>query len=531
MKNILKTSFLILIIISIISCRKNPGSASWDVDVAAPLINSSLTINNILADSLLQVNPDSSINIVYNNTLYSFYIDSLFVIPDTIKQINYSFPINWPNAYPGFPLLNNTDNKILNLGSALITKIIIKKGYVNLKISSTFAGQILCKYEIPSASFNGNQLELTDLVPAASSTTPANYYRKVDISGYTFNLTGPNGNSANILTSIIHAWVDPDGDSVDLNMNDSLIILATFDSLEIEYAKGYFGTQAVESGIKSADFDLFNKITSGSLSLEDMHLVLSISNGFGVDASLLIHEIKSVHSSTGNTVMLNSPFIGSLINISRAQETYNPADPVNPTDYSLNFDNSNFKQLIENLPDKIEYSIDVTTDPLGNISCGNDFAYNQYGFKADLNLEIPLSVIATNLTLTDTLDFNLDRPAEDIVNSGILTLIADNGFPFSASAQMYLLDENYQITDSLISVNNTILSAPLDAQDKAIGKKKSKIIIPVSGNRLDNIYDAKKIILTVKFNTANQGHYIKIYSDYAIDMILTADFNMTVNGN
>jgi hypothetical protein len=528
MKNIFKISLFILIIISIFSCRKNPGSASWDIDIAAPLINSSLTINNILADSLLQVNPDSSLTIVYNNTLYSFFVDSLVTIPDTIKQLVFHIPAN-VDAPQGTQILNNTDNKTLDLGKAVMTKIIIKKGFVNLKIRNTISEKILCKYEIPCASLNGNQLEETELVPASTASGAINYFKKVDISDYTFDLTGTNGNSANILTSVMHAWIDPNGDTVHISNLDSLNILATFDSLEIDYAKGYFGTQTVESGIKSADFDLFNKITSGSISLEDMHLVLSVSNGFGVDASLLIHEIKSINSNTGNTVTLNSSNLGSLINITRANETYNSADPVSPSNYSLNFDNSNFKQLIENLPDKMEYSIDVTTDPLGNISCGNDFVYNKYGFNADLNLEIPLSVIATQLTLTDTIDFHLDRPETDIVNSGILTLIADNGFPFSAKSQIYLLDENNLIIDSLITTNSTIFSAPLDAQDKAIGKRKTKIIIPVSGNRLDNIYNTKKVILKVKFNTANQGHYIKIYSDYAIDMILTADFNLTVN--
>lgn len=527
MKNLLKIFLFFLLILSLFSCRKEFGSASWDIGVSAPLINSTLTINNLLADSLIQQEADSSLTLVYNNCLYSFSVDSLVDVPDTIKDLIYTIPLTTPVS-PGTQILNTTDNKHLDLGSAVVTKIIIKSGYINLNIKNTIEEKILCTYTIPCASKDGNTLELTDLVPAATGSIPGNYSTSFDISGYEFNLTGPNGNSANILTSIIQAWIDPNGDTV-LISNDSFDVLATFNDLVIDYAKGYFGTQTIESGIKTSDFDLFKKITDGTLSLEDLHLVLSVTNGFGVDASLLIHEIKSVNSHTGNTVALNSSIINSLININRAVETYNISAPVNSTYYNFNLDNSNFKQLIENLPDKIEYSLDVTTDPLGNVSSGNDFVYNGYGFNANLDLEIPLSVIATNLTLTDTIDFHLSEPSGYSLNSGILTLIADNGFPFSASTQIYLLDENNLITDSLMTLNNTISSAPLNAQDIAIGKEETKIKIPISGDRLDHLYDAKKIILTVRFNTAHPGHYIKIYSNYAIDMLLTGDFNMTVN--
>lgn len=527
MKNIFRNTLILLLAISFFSCRKELGSASWDIGVSAPLINSSLTINNLLADSLIHTEADSSLTLVYNNCLYSFSVDSLVNVPDTIKNL----PLKYPFVHlfqPGDQILNATDVKNLDLGGAQVTRIIVKSGNVKLSIRSTIHEKVKCTYQIPCADKNGAMLEVSDIVPECIGTIPATYSNTYDISGYSFDLTGSNGNSSNKLTSVINAWIDPAGDSVTINY-DSLTILATFDHLIIGYAKGYFGTQTVESGIQTTNFDLFKKITDGTLSLEDIHLVLSIENGFGVDASAMIHEIKSVNSHTGNTVALTSPLINSQININRASETYNPTSPVNSTHYDFNLDNSNFKQMIENLPDKLEYSLDVSTDPLGNVSSGNDFVYNGYGFNANLDLEIPLSVMATNLTLTDTISFNLDKPGGYSVNSGILTLYADNGFPFSAAAQIYLIDENSVITDSLMTSNNTISPAPLDAQDIATGTEESVIKIPVSGSRIDHLYNAKRIILVVKFNTAHQGHYIKIFSNYAIDMKLTGDFNMTVN--
>jgi hypothetical protein len=139
--------------------------------------------------------------------------------------------------------------------------------------------------------------------------------------------------------------------------------------------------------------------------------------------------------------------------------------------------------------------------------------------------------MAHNLTLTDTIDFSLSRPSGYDINYGTLTLLADNGFPFSASAQMYLLDENNSITDSLMNSGNTIVSAPIDALGKVIAKKRSTIPVTVTGTKLDNLYKAKKMIIIARFNTVNQPDYIKIYADYLLDLKLTGDFNMTVNKN
>lgn len=524
-------SFLILLFAFIFSsCRKDLGNADWDISVMTPIIKTSLGINNLLADSLIQQNPDTSLKIIYNTTLYKFSVDSLVNLPDTIS--NQVIPINF-NYYapPGFPIINKTDNKDLDLGNAQVRHIVVKSGFINLKTKNPIRGNLLCTYKIPSATLGGVPLEVTDMIPAGTATQPTEFTRKVDISGYKLDLTGPGGNSFNILSSVLKGWIDPAGDSVQINYGDNLDILVNFEGLVIDYAQGYFGTQNFQSGEQFSNFDLFKKITSGTLNLEDIHLVLTIINGFGVDASLLIHEIKSINTNSNTTVSLISSIIENTIHVNRAQETYIPANPVIPAVSSFNLDNTNFKQLFENLPDRLGFSLDISTDPLGNSSSGNDFVYNGYGFNANLDLEIPLSFMAHNLTLTDTVDFSLSKPRGYDINYGTLTLIADNGFPFSSSAQMYLLDENNSVMDSLINANNTIASAPVDALGKVISKKRSFIPVTVSGKKLDNLYNAKKMLIIAKFNTTNQPDYIKIYADYLLDLKLTGDFNMTVNKN
>src|ERR1039458_5993567 len=91
-KFIPKTIFLFAFcsVIYLFSCRRqNP---SWDVNVLAPLVKSTLTINNIIPDSNIHQNSDNSLEIVYNNSLYSFSADKLFKIPDTTLTNFYPYP-------------------------------------------------------------------------------------------------------------------------------------------------------------------------------------------------------------------------------------------------------------------------------------------------------------------------------------------------------------------------------------------------------------------------------------------------------
>ncbi len=527
MKNKLLIFFEIIFLFLLFNaCRKNIGNADWDTDIITPLIKTELTINNLLVDSLLHSNADSSLVLVYNNTLYNLSIDSLVSFPDSITHQYFHLPLTI-TANPGQQVLNITDNKNLNLGDAQLTRAIIKSGKIVLKIRNTIQEKMLCTYKIPCADINGILLEVTELIPAASINAPYEFTKIIDISGYNINLKGPNNTSYNKLTSVTQAWVDPNGNQVTVTNNDSLLFDAQFKDVIIDYAKGYFGSNSVASGIKYSEFSLFNKIISGQINLESIKLKLHISNGFGVDARFVFNSIKSINTRTNTTVSLASSLIGSYININRANETYNVANPVIPSVFEYNLSNSNIKQLIENLPDKIEYSLDIATNPLGNISSGNDFVFNSAGFKANLDMEIPLSLIATNLTLADTLNFNLNPQQGYQINNGKLTLIADNGFPFSSQLQIYLVDANNTISDSLLGTENIIFPAYINSLNQVTQIKQTKLSVLITSEKLIKMYDAKKVIILSRFNTTNA--YTRIYNNYSLKLKLSGDFNMTLN--
>ena len=233
---------------------------------------------------------------------------------------------------------------------------------------------------------------------------------------------------------------------------------------------------------------------------------------------------------TTGIVHLTAPsFINNAVNINRAAES---GGLISPYTWIKNLDNSNsnFKSFVENLPDKLGYKLKIVVNPLGNVSGLSDFIYADTTFDAKVKIEIPLSLATTSLTLADTVSFKLEKNelSKDI-NKGTLTLLADNGFPFSAKVQLYMLSASNNIIDSLFVYSNYIDAALVDGSLRVSGKKLSKLIIPVDQTKLNKLYTAHKMKIVATFNTVSNPQYVKIYSNYTIDFKLLGDFDYHVN--
>lgn len=513
----------------LISCRKDMEKPSWDTQILAPLINSSLGINNILPDSILQTNADSSMKIVFENDIYKLNIDTLFKIPDTIIKNSYNIPIPY-TFNPGQVVISSVNNETrYQIADAELRKVIIKKGFVGYTVKNKVQEIINFNYSIPCAKLGGVPFSININVPAANGSTPGVYSQVFDLSGYEIDLTGFAHNRVNTIYTSVVAKINPDATSpVAVAISDSLIIENRFFDFIPYYAKGYFGNNTFNIGPDVTDFSLFSKIVDGTIQLEDVNFQLKLENYIGLDARVYINNISSINTRTGNTVNLVNSLIGAPININRAADAGGTIYPTYAS-FPLTVSNSNIKNLIENLPNKFGYQIQIITNPLGNISGSNDFVYYDKLLNAKFNMEIPLSLVASNLTLMDTVGFNIAANSDKRnIKSGTLTLYANNGFPLDASVQMYLLNENNVVTDSIFSYINTIDEAPVNSAYRAVGKKLTKLVVPLNTQKVDKLYATKRAVIKIKFNTTAQPNYIKIYSDYKIDLKVVGDFNYTM---
>ena len=174
------------------------------------------------------------------------------------------------------------------------------------------------------------------------------------------------------------------------------------------------------------------------------------------------------------------------------------------------------------------------TDPLGNVSGSNDFAYYGYGISANINVTIPLSLIASNLTLADTLAVNFagSGSTNQHVKSGTLTIYASNGFPFSAGLQLYLLNKNNVVYDSLfIPASQTITAGAVNAVTGIVTSAQSSVLtISMDAAHTKELFNTKNMILHARFNMGNlPATYRKIYDYYQLNLKLVGNFDYQVN--
>ena len=517
--------------IFIASCRKFSANPSWDTQILAPLITANLSINDLVTDSLVHSNVDSSITLVYNGSLYNLNTDSLVKIPDT--SLTYGYVVSGV-VNPGDNIVTPTGTWTkYGSGSAQLTKATIQSGYLVVTVSSYVPGVIDFNYSIPSATLGGNPFTASLKANPAIGSNPTTTIDSFPLNNYQLDLTGQYHNAYNSIYTTVSAIFDPSNPSINIGGADGVGVNVTFHNVVPYYAQGYFGT-ITKSFTQTSPFSIFKKISGGSLSLQSLNVSLTLQNDIGVDAKVTIDSITSINPRNGKPVALTD---GSLINnailINRATQTYNPANPVIPSIQTFNLtpSNSNILQWIDNLPSSVGYTVNVTTDPIGNVSGSHDFAFFGYGIESNLNISMPLSLIATNLTLADTLPINLASTAQaQNIKSGTFTLYADNGFAFSAGLQIYLLGTNMKVTDSLMSSPQTIQPGILNGLGEVTSVTTSTVKIPLSETQTKTLLGTKNIIIMARFNMGSlPSTYRKIYNYNTLGIKLVGNFDYLVN--
>jgi len=275
MKTSFKLFFIILTMVSF-SCKKNFDTPSWDVDALAPLVNTTLSLNDLLTDSVLETNPDGSLYMTYQSDLLDIDVDSIFKIPDTTIVEEYVVPLTTV-AYPNSTFYSNDEEKKLNINNGIeLTYGLVESGFINLEVYSEVMERVVVTLKILSATQNGDTLLVTDTIDAATVGTPGYLSVQFDLSGYELDLTGINHNTTNMLVTKANATIHPDGVpwGVVVNSGDKLTYNYNFVDVVPYYVKGFFGNQNYHFGPDTTEFEVFNSLLDGTIDLNEVNVTL-----------------------------------------------------------------------------------------------------------------------------------------------------------------------------------------------------------------------------------------------------------------
>lgn len=426
--------------------------------------------------------------------------------------------------WPAQDLVNKAQPFKMKVDKVQLTRARLKSGFITIDLYSTLQDSVRFEYSLPLAYSNGIPFIAQKTLPPAPPGGTSHYFKAYDFTGYDLDLTGINHDTVNTMWNAIRASIDSTGIMKTISLTDSFYANIGFIDLLPEYAKGYLGQDTFAIAPTTTSLDFFKNIDADVFDLKDVTLNLKVNNGIGVDGRLDIKQMDAINTKKNKTVSLSGPAIASPVNIIRATDN-NGQQPVtySLSQLGLNDNNSNVSSFISNLPDKISSAATLYINPQGNVSNFNDFIYYTDGIQLDLDLEMPLNFIAGNLTLCDTATASINKADMSNIKSAVVSLFADNGMPLDATLSIYMLDANHQVIDSLLN-QKTIQAAPVNNMNVVTGKKRTRADIIFDKSRMDTFFNTAYFVVKASFTTKPLQQHIKIYSDYRIDIKLTADF-------
>lgn len=521
---------MVITLMTSMSCRKDPAGPKWDVDILAPVLKTSLTIRDLIPDSILAADAQGNVSILHTMELFSLSLDTVLTAPDTSFRYSYALPFPGPVQFPpGTTFNTSNDVTRFDLESLALSKLVVRSGQVDVAITNMMNGDIVGSFSLPGATKNGMPFVSQLILPPGTPSSPSTLTNSQSLDGYTFDLRGPAFNATNSLETLLSYSTSPDGGSVAISSMDSLLATVSYTGIVPEYALGSFGTQTIDVEPASTELDLFGNIT-GTLDLAQVDARIRIINGLGVDAQANIHHVRSFNTRTGQVVDLSAPMVQGMVNIDRATDLGNGFSPA-VKNYVLNGGNSNIEQFLENLPDRVDYALDLTINPLGNISNGHDFLYHDSKVIGELEVEIPLRLIATDLTLAKTVEIDLPgSPENHAWRSGILHLFVENGFPFSAGLELAVVNNEDQMLTTL-GPGGTVGPGTMDGSGVVAGPTSSHITFEVAPGQMHMLQETGRLRITAAFNTADQAQHVQLLDDYRMDVQVTVEANWMVNGN
>ena len=447
--------------------------------------------------------------------------------------------------FPQQEIVNRNELTSFRIQDIQISKIIARTGIINIDVYNTIPETMHFNYIMHSATKNGTPLTINGTIPPSTGGAASHITLIKNIEGYNINLKGIgpveqiqgdldnngiiNPDTINTFYSTLKGSIDSSGNMVHINLQDSIYFNCTFTNLTPDYVEGFLGKDTI-SEQSEITYNLLPEIEGASINFNDVKVSLEVASQIGVNASLKINELKTINSNNNQTAILTiAPGINPF-NITKPINPFNINTDVVPTTNTLqlNNTNSNINQLINILPNKIYYDVSIKTNPNTTPplpGSGTDFVYYGDCISANLDVEIPLAVIASNINLCDTTKFNLGNENTDQIIGGNLIVFIDNDFPIEANPQVILLDENYNEIESIISAGTIVFAGDVNATTGRVALPKStKIVISVTSARLQNLKKTKYIKSTAGFISRPQSQPVKIFNDYKMKFKVVGDF-------
>jgi hypothetical protein len=500
----------------------------WRPELALPLINSSLTLQDIIikkdTGGFIQPNENGdTLSVVYQSKV-SATPDTIVELPDQILRDSSDLIVN-----PNYTTITLSDTIQYKANDDIeIDSLLLREGTLILTVQSDIRANLDLTITFPGFKKpDGGSLSINKLLPA-SNGVPVKREEDVDLSRYLIDMTAGGQQVSALEYRVDIAANNPNP----IPQSGELKFILSFTRVQLKEFYGYLGQDPIDLKQDTVDVDIFKNFITGTFFIANPELDVTIRNSFDIPTYMEFEELYArVADKNIDTLSFELP-VDPATGKRKIRKLEIPSGyGVAYTNLKLRENNSNIENIISKLVREIVYDAKALPNPNGKIPGRRNFFTDTSGMELDIKLRLPLAGRSTQLTLVDTINFNMDEL--DNLEQGTFRMIVDNGFPVNADLNIVFIDGQNVALDSLFADGSRRVIAAASTNSQGIVTTPTREIneTVLDRARILNLKGTEKAIIKAELNTpgASTGKNILFKSGYTLDVMVGLKARILIN--
>lgn len=475
---------LVAITMMMVGCFRrdleNVGLPEWRPTVAVPLIFTEISANDILEnvgpEGYVRAGDNDIVELVYEHEVLTLSGADIFRIPDfnfslTDLEKTIVIPLEWPE-------------------NDLLKSIALTTGLIEYIVEAREPTDGVITFSIPQATRDG--VAYTWSIPTDKGQ--ATYAGQIDLSGYLIDFDPNSGsNSLAILYDVV---------GNDSEVNDELArFQGKLKDLEFSYVEGFLKSFQLLPRHDTIDIDITSNWVSGSITLVNPRILFLLQSDLGFPLNISISNVSAI-GTVASATLTGSIVTNGWQSPGGTNAEYDTA--------AISDENSNISDFLSISPQEITYQISLNA-AINSESPGMYRLKGDSRIRIDAAVEVPFQCAIRDAVVRDTFDIRIDTIQN--IEALSMRLEFENSFPHDLWTQLYLLDDEGVLIDSLLANDSQLMrSGEVDEVGNAISPATKLTTIDLSQEKLNNVYRATRMVVGVRVATAGGGEQFVRYT-------------------
>ncbi len=496
---------------------KNLTIDNWQPDWALPILNSTLTLKNIVKTSTI-VSEDAQglYSLHYVGDLFTARASDYIKIPNqsyTMPSFTLSTPIT-VGSYTGTVSDSHSGAfAYTDASGSQLNTIVAKGGTLTFTLNSTFRHNVTATITFPRITKAGSPLQVTTTInyPNTSSTTQINF------SDNTIDLTN-GGPGHNVIPYQVNFTVTGTGQP--LSASDGISGNVSWTDMQYRFMDGLLGSYEMPINTDTIHVGIFDNTLQAEIFVRNPKINLTFKNSFGFNVYAKFDSLYGLTNKGERRDMTVAP-----ITIDKPAS----AGGVATSNYTIDTTNNpQIQNLFNPAPNYVIYNGKIQINP-GSTATTYSFITDTSTVSLSAEAELPAWFKIIKFELQDSVKLTL--PADSsILQKAEFKMLMDNALPVYGTVQLYFADESYNVLDSLVPTTSDILGqAPVDGTGVVNGRTQAITKFEMDHNRyMAMAPKVRYAIIRGNLKTSGTGD-VKILSSNNLIVKLAFRFKLNVS--